>query len=71
MSDPQTQLTVAGAAAIAIAIATGAALRGWNQWLALKRLEAGRPLGGPAPSEVGELRRRVRRLEAIASGVEL
>lgn len=71
MTDPQSLVTLTGAAVAALAIATGAALRGWNQWLDLKRLESGDARGAtPGGGEIGELRRRVRRLEAIANGVE-
>lgn len=56
-------------------------LRGWNGWLALKRTElelAGRgatgdpvPLSAAARIDVADLKERVRKLEAIASGVDL
>lgn len=66
---------VAGLAAFLIAVA--ALLRAWNGWLELKRAQMGSldgPLpAGPSPSqriEVADLKERVRRLEAIANGVE-
>lgn len=69
MIDPALLVAGSGAGLLAVAIAAGAALRGWSGWLALKRLEiAGR--GGDEPSPVHDLRERVRRLEAIASGVD-
>jgi hypothetical protein len=72
MTDPAPLLIIAASGSAAVALATLAALRGWNQWLELKRLQAAsgaRPTGGR--SELAELRKRVRKLEAIASGIEL
>lgn len=56
---------------LAVALVSAAGLAAWRQWLGLKRAElaGGRPDG--SRGEVGELRRRVRRLEALASGIEL
>jgi hypothetical protein len=56
---------------LAVALVSGAGLRAWRQWLELKRAEIA---GGNVPrarGELGELRRRVRRLEALANGVDL
>ena len=65
----------AGLAAFLIAV--GALLRGWRGWLDLKRaqLEADGTPAAKAPSpaariELADLKERVRRLEAIANGVE-
>jgi hypothetical protein len=56
---------------LAVALVSAAGLRAWRQWLEVKRLEiAGHGAAGPR-DELGELRRRVRRLEALASGIEL
>ncbi|WP_310533509.1 hypothetical protein [Novosphingobium sp.] len=63
----------------ALGIVSAAALRGWNGWLQLKtrELEQRRPeLEGGAPSgmariEVADLKERIRKLEAIAAGVDL
>ena len=56
---------------LAVSLVSLAGLRAWRQWLELKRAELTVP-GSAAPrSEVGELRRRVRRLEALASGLEI
>ena len=80
VTDPAlvTTLTLAGLAAFVIAVA--AALRGWHDWLALKRLELGSQPGATASPqssggagariEIADLRERVRRLEAIANGIE-
>lgn len=73
MSDPATFVALATAGTAAVAIAAGAGLRGWQEWLDLRRAQIGegsaqrRP---GAPVELTELRARVRRLEAIASGSE-
>ena len=66
---------VAGLAAFLIAVA--ALLRGWNGWLELKRAQMA---GGDTPPraalspaqriELADLKERVRRLEAIANGVD-
>lgn len=50
-----------------------AALKGWQDWLALKRLELGRRSGGAGEErgEIAELRARVKQLEAIAACVDL
>ncbi|HEX8584930.1 MAG TPA: hypothetical protein VF680_11010 [Allosphingosinicella sp.] len=68
MNDPALLLALSGAAAAALALASGAGLKAWRQWLALRR-EALRTGGGPAlAGELRGLRARVRRLEAIADG---
>ncbi|MEA2999815.1 MAG: hypothetical protein QOH04_430 [Sphingomonadales bacterium] len=63
------------AALAGLALAEGAALHAWQAWLALQRaaLESARPLPSPAAAriELASLRERVRRLEAIATGIEL
>ena len=53
-----------------------ALLRGWEDWLQVRRLELGRSGVRPLPSaarrrlELIDLKDRVKRLEAIADGVE-
>jgi hypothetical protein len=56
---------------LAITLVSAAGLRAWRQWLEVKRVEiAGRgPVG--SRTELGDLRRRVRRLEALANGIDL
>lgn len=78
MTDPFALITVAGAALAAIMIVAYAALSGWRGWLELQRqtLDARRAEAQPAPSagsriELADLRERVRKLEAIAAGVDL
>lgn len=77
-------IAYAGGALVAtvwIAICAAAGLRAWNGWLALKHaeLERGRreasdagqsPLSAAARIDVADLKERIRKLEAIASGVE-
>lgn len=59
-----------------IALLSFALLRGWEDWLRLRRLELGRSGARPLPSaatrrlELIDLKDRVRRLEAIADGME-
>jgi hypothetical protein len=63
------------AALAGLALAAGTALQAWNAWLAFRRdaLGSGRPPPSPASAriELASLRERVRRLEAIATGIEL
>jgi hypothetical protein len=59
-----------------IALLSFALLRGWEDWLRLRRLELGESHARQAPSPAGQrlelldLRSRVKRLEAIADGME-
>jgi len=73
MFEPVTLFELAAAALAGLALVLVTALRGWRQWLDLKRLQASDGSGpGRRPAgEIAELRRRVRKLEAIANGIEL
>ena len=74
MQDPTSLFALAGFCAAGLALTSAAALRAWTEWLELKRLEYKDRANGPSPAGRGELarlRERVRRLEAIASGVDL
>ena len=73
---------VALAALAGLAILAFAGLRGWQGWLALKERELehlptppreieGRTPAGGGRIEIADLKERVRRLEAIAAGVDL
>lgn len=74
-------MVIAGAALIGITIVVLALLRGWQDYLALKRRElegAISPDGintgsrlGAARIEISDLKERIRKLEAIANGVDL
>jgi hypothetical protein len=74
----EMELIVAVMAGLAAFLLTVAAmLRAWNGWLELKRSQMAsgdgslRALPNPAQRiEVADLKERVRRLEAIANGVE-
>lgn len=81
MTDPTFYLTMATAGLAGTAILTAAGLTGWRGWLSLKRLElshahelnAPTSGGGSASAriEIADLRERIRKLEAIAAGVDL
>ncbi|CAA9526206.1 MAG: hypothetical protein AVDCRST_MAG91-2534 [uncultured Sphingomonadaceae bacterium] len=75
MADPATLIALASAATVGVTIAAASALRGWSGWLELRRTELSYSHGGSNPpasrtKEIAELRERVRRLEAIASGTQ-
>ncbi|MDB5663362.1 MAG: hypothetical protein JWN59_1700 [Sphingomonas bacterium] len=75
-TDPILWLSAAATALVALIIAVNALLRGWHGWLELKRveIEAGRiDATPPSPGsriEIADLKERVRKLEAIAAGVD-
>lgn len=77
MDMPLLYLTLALSALAAIAIVAGAGLKGFAGWLELRRAELDAMRGGtPAPSatnriEIADLKERIRKLEAIAAGVDL
>ena len=72
MTDPLILVSLSSAGLVAVSLAGIAGLRGWTGWLELRRIELERGRRpSPARSELRELRERVRRLEAIASGVDL
>jgi hypothetical protein len=76
MQDPIFYLTMATAGVVGLTIVALAALRGWNGWLDLKRAELGRREDSAPPTaavriEVADLKERIRKLEAIAAGVDL
>jgi hypothetical protein len=75
MNDPNSLLALLVLTVIALAMLSLAVLRGWNGWLELRRLEisqARAPASNPATAriELATLRDRIRRLEAIATGLE-
>ncbi|MFA6219085.1 MAG: hypothetical protein WC692_04830 [Erythrobacter sp.] len=72
-------MTIAAAALLGLIVVASAMLRGWHEWLELKRRELehqgpqsreGSPMGA-ARIEIADLKERIRKLEAIASGVDL
>ncbi|HVF94113.1 MAG TPA: hypothetical protein VM900_07335 [Sphingomonas sp.] len=78
MNDPNIYITLATASLAGLAMVTTAGLSGWRSWLALKRseLDQGHAANAPVPSagariEIADLKERIRKLEAIAAGVDL
>ncbi len=77
MTDPMSIAAIAASLIAAIAIAAVACLKGWQGWLDLKRLElASGRADAPMPHatgriELADLKERVRKLEAIAAGIDL
>jgi hypothetical protein len=77
MTEPMTMMALASFALAGLGLAIFAALRGWQGWLDLKRIEvAGHARhDGRAPAmeriEIADLKERIRKLEAIASCVDL
>jgi hypothetical protein len=74
-------LLIAASALLGLVVLAATALKGWQDWLALKdrELQVARPAreieGGAAEGaariEIADLKERIRKLEAIASGVDL
>ncbi len=74
-------LLIAAAALVGLCVVTATLLKGWQGWLALKtrELEQHQPrpeieggVGtGMARIEIADLKERIRKLEAIAAGVDL
>jgi hypothetical protein len=75
--DPTSIGLLAASILAGLGTASWAALKGWNGWLELKRFElthgsADKALP-PATGriEIADLRERVRKLEAIAAGIDI
>jgi len=75
--DALTIGVLAASIIVGLAGASIAALRAWNGWLELKKMELAQIAGdrGLPPAtgriEIADLRERVRKLEAIAAGIDL
>jgi len=76
------EMLIAASALMGLLVIAGATLKGWQDWLALKsrELDIGRRPAqeveggsreGMARIELADLRERIRKLEAIANGVDL
>jgi len=77
MMEPLSIALIGASVLIAAAMAAVAGLRGWQSWLDFKRLELASQVGDhslpPATGriELADLKERVRKLEAIAAGIDL
>lgn len=81
MTEPSFYLVMAIAGLAGLGMVTAAGLAGWRGWLQLKQQELhaghGNHLAQPVPStagariEIADLKERIRKLEAIAAGVDL
>ena len=77
MIDPVTTSIIGASVLAGIGLATHMGLKGWTSWIEFKRLELDSrvldpelpPAGGRI--ELADLRERVRKLEAIAEGIDL
>ena len=74
--DPLTMVVLAASVLGGLGAASIAALRAWNGWLELKRFELTHDMADrtlPAASgriEMADLKERIRKLEAIAAGID-
>ncbi len=77
MTDPLSIGLVAATALIGLAIVSALALKGWQGWLDVRKMELATFRGDvPTPAtgnriELADLKERVRKLEAIAAGIDL
>lgn len=77
--DPNFYLIIAALTLACIGIVAGVSLRGWRDWIALKHAELsfqqqGSELATPSTAsriEVADLKERVKKLEAIAAGIDM
>ena len=75
--DPITMAVLAGSILVGMAAASWAGLRAWNGWLELKKMELTQSVGerGLPPAsgriEMADLKERIRKLEAIAAGIDI
>ncbi len=81
-NDVNLYVTVAVSGLAGLGMVTAAGLSGWRSWLALKRQELDRhphkadeaPVATTSAGsriEIADLKERIRKLEAIAAGVDL
>ena len=77
MMEPLSMALLAASVLVALGLASWAALKGWQGWLELKRYELSHLAGDrtlpPAGTriEIADLKERIRKLEAIAAGIDL
>lgn len=78
MFDPDVYVTVSLSSLAGLAMVTTAGLSGWRGWLALKHQQLDQ-MQDPVPHvanagsriEIADLKERIKKLEAIAAGVDL
>ncbi|GEN99064.1 hypothetical protein NSE01_08970 [Novosphingobium sediminis] len=70
-----TAAVLAAATLVGIAILARTALSAWNGWLDLQRTQLARPADGTHHAlgmiDLSDIKERLRKLEAIAAGVDL
>ena len=81
MTDPIIWTTISGASLAGVVVVSIATLKGWRDWINLQRLSIEGRGGSTEPAtgvpssaariELADLKERVRKLEAIAAGVDL
>ena len=77
MMDPLSTGLLSASIISGLGAAGWAGLKAWNGWLELKKMELAQATGdrGLPPAtgriEIADLRERVRKLEAIAAGIDL
>ena len=72
-------LLIAAASLVGLGVIAATALKGWQGWLELKTRELEQARHGAEPGspagmsriEIADMRERIRKLEAIAAGVDL
>jgi hypothetical protein len=75
--DPVTIAVLAASIIVGLAGASLAGLKAWSGWLELKKMELAQVAGerGLPPAtgriEIADLKERVRKLEAIAAGIDI
>lgn len=79
IQDPNFYIITGAFAVLCVGIVSSLSLRGWRDWIALKHAELDIARQGsdvPVPSatsriEVADLKERVKKLEAIAAGIDI
>lgn len=79
IEDPNFYIITGAFAVLCVGIVSTLSLRGWRDWIALKHAELDMVRQGPdapVPSatsriEVADLKERVKKLEAIAAGIDI
>jgi len=78
MTDPILIASVAASILVAVGVTAWAGLKAWQGWLEFKRMElvngraeATMPPAAGGRIELADLKERVRKLEAIAAGIDI